>query len=249
MNQRPTQSVHGTPLLEYVEWGESFDQAMSPLMNPKTTAKDHTAAVAEPRVDYTRRSMVLIDADSVSRAELATAIGEFGTPLQSFADITSIEGSKNLFDLVILGPGSIEISSSLVKQVRTVDPSACLPIVLIGTVACLAGMTQALLAGADDYVAWPCSREVLRARMEGLLAARLRSEFALVRATDRVKHLERALDSNRVIGTALGILMATQKITSEEAFMCLKRASQHSNRKLREIAEDVIYTGALTEMA
>lgn len=363
MNQRPTQSVHGAPLLEYVEWGESFDQAMSPLMNPKTTSKDHTAAVAEayqdatptlvwwgpdfqqsanaaavtllgeahipcmggaaegcwsevwdllaptlirsfahpstepwrvmnvpiahhadtrqllslnitpitvtgrvggfsvqmkgshtyegvePRVDYTRRSMVLIDADSVSRAELATAIGEFGTPLQSFADITSIEGSKNLFDLVILGPGSIEISSCLVKQVRTVDPSACLPIVLIGTVACLAGMTQALLAGADDYVAWPCSREVLRARMEGLLAARLRSEFALMQATDRVKHLERALDSNRVIGTALGILMATQKITSEEAFMCLKRASQHSNRKLREIAEDVIYTGALTEMA
>jgi len=363
MNQWPTQSFQGAPVLESVEWDETFDQAMSPLMSPKSKSKEHTSAVAaayqdttptlvwwgpdflqsanaaaitllgeshipcmggaaqdcwtevwdllaptlmhalahsstnpwqvmnvptvhhaatrqllslnvtpitvtgsvggfsiqmkasrtssgiEAGIDCTRRSLVLVDADPVSRAELASAIGEFGTPLQSFADMSSIQGSKNFFDLVLLGPGSIEGSSALVKQVRTVDPSVCLPIVMVGTVPCPAGMTQALSSGADDYVAWPCSSEVLRARMEGLLAARLRSEFALVQATDRVKHLERALDSNRIIGTALGILMATQKITSEEAFICLKQASQRTNRKLREIAEDVIYTGALTETA
>ena len=62
--------------------------------------------------------------------------------------------------------------------------------------------------------------------------------YSAVEATNR--HLETALGTARIIGRAQGVLMARQSCTSEEAFDMLRRASQRSNRKLREIAEDIV---------
>jgi hypothetical protein len=54
-----------------------------------------------------------------------------------------------------------------------------------------------------------------------------------------------ALESSRRIGQALGILMATYKLTDEQAFDLLRGASQHTHHKLRDIAEEVCTTGTL----
>ena len=55
----------------------------------------------------------------------------------------------------------------------------------------------------------------------------------------------RRLDSNREIGVALGILMSRHLITQAQAFDLLRMASQHTHRKLREIATEVAETGML----
>lgn len=52
--------------------------------------------------------------------------------------------------------------------------------------------------------------------------------------------LEDALSSRAVIEQAKGILMAQQGCTSQEAFDILVRASQQSNRKLRDIADALV---------
>jgi hypothetical protein len=62
---------------------------------------------------------------------------------------------------------------------------------------------------------------------------------------EQVQHLERALSSNRDIGMAMGILMARHLLTKEQAFDLLRVASQHSHRKLGQIALDVIEVGEL----
>jgi hypothetical protein len=62
---------------------------------------------------------------------------------------------------------------------------------------------------------------------------------------DRAENLERALSSNRDIGTAAGVLMAQHKVTREQAFDLLRIASQNTNRKLRDVALDVIDTGTV----
>lgn len=62
---------------------------------------------------------------------------------------------------------------------------------------------------------------------------------------DRAENLERALSSNRDIGTAVGVLMAQHKLTGDQAFDLLRIASQNTNRKLQAVALDVIDTGAL----
>jgi GAF domain-containing protein len=61
----------------------------------------------------------------------------------------------------------------------------------------------------------------------------------------RITDLETALTSNRSIGIAVGIMMARQLITAEKAFEQLNRASQHLNRKLRDLAAQVVLTGEL----
>jgi hypothetical protein len=58
-------------------------------------------------------------------------------------------------------------------------------------------------------------------------------------------HFEAALSSSRRIGTAIGIIMARELVSSDEAFQRLRTASQTLNRKLRDIAEEVERTGSL----
>jgi hypothetical protein len=61
----------------------------------------------------------------------------------------------------------------------------------------------------------------------------------------RAEQLSRALQSNREIGVAIGILMQQRKLTRSAAFDLLRIASQHTNRKLHDIAVEVGDTGAL----
>jgi hypothetical protein len=60
-----------------------------------------------------------------------------------------------------------------------------------------------------------------------------------------VANLTQALGSSRQIGTAIGIIMTRELITSEEAFARLVGASQRLNRKLRDVAAEVAETGTL----
>ena len=41
----------------------------------------------------------------------------------------------------------------------------------------------------------------------------------------------------------MGIVMANCKVSEEDAFAMLRRASQHSNRKVRILADEVVFTG------
>ena len=57
--------------------------------------------------------------------------------------------------------------------------------------------------------------------------------------------LRTAVTTREVIGQAQGILMERFKITDDLAFRLLVRASQDTNRKLRDIAEELTTTGQL----
>jgi AmiR/NasT family two-component response regulator len=52
--------------------------------------------------------------------------------------------------------------------------------------------------------------------------------------------LEQALESRTTIDQAMGILMAQQRCGSEEAFALLRMHSQNTNRKIRDLAGDII---------
>lgn len=52
--------------------------------------------------------------------------------------------------------------------------------------------------------------------------------------------LAEALASRDLIGTAKGLLMAREECTREEAFDILRRASQRENRRIRDMAEEIV---------
>jgi AmiR/NasT family two-component response regulator len=57
---------------------------------------------------------------------------------------------------------------------------------------------------------------------------------------DQRAQLEQALTSRTEIDQALGILMGQQRCTADEAFALLRQHSQNNNRKLRDVAADLI---------
>jgi len=72
---------------------------------------------------------------------------------------------------------------------------------------------------------------------------------ALARDGDRgeIGHLHSALRTREVIGQAQGILMERERMTADEAFTLLRRASQRLNVKLRDIAQELVDTGTVQE--
>jgi GAF domain-containing protein len=78
-----------------------------------------------------------------------------------------------------------------------------------------------------------------------LLTEHAAAAIAAELSRDRAEQLEAALETSRVIGTAVGILTERLRIPPGHAFEKLREASQNSNRKLRDIAAKIVETGTL----
>lgn len=104
---------------------------------------------------------------------------------------------------------------------------------------------EALAAGADDYVRKPFDASELLARIRAHHTLNQIRETAIGTAETTAANLHRALETNRTIATAIGIVMTRYQVDATRAYQALVRVSQHTNRKLRDLAADVVDTGAL----
>ncbi|GAA1143877.1 GAF and ANTAR domain-containing protein [Nesterenkonia lutea] len=68
----------------------------------------------------------------------------------------------------------------------------------------------------------------------GLIALRLAAR------SENVEHLQAAMESRTAIDIAVGVVMAQNRCTQEEAFGILREASSHRNIKLRVLAEELV---------
>jgi GAF domain-containing protein len=67
--------------------------------------------------------------------------------------------------------------------------------------------------------------------------------YAYRSARDMADNLQTALESRAVIDQAKGILIERYKLTPDQAFQLLARASMTTNRKVRDIADHLVRTG------
>ena len=74
----------------------------------------------------------------------------------------------------------------------------------------------------------------------GFAAVALVNADRYQKSTTLARQLEEALESRAVIDQAKGILIAQHQINADEAFDMLVRLSQHSNRKLRDVATALV---------
>lgn len=68
-----------------------------------------------------------------------------------------------------------------------------------------------------------------------------------VAGSRQISQLTQALDTRDLIGQAKGILMERFKITAQEAFLLLSRASSELNLKLRDVAEQLTISGEMAK--
>jgi GAF domain-containing protein len=80
----------------------------------------------------------------------------------------------------------------------------------------------------------------------GYAAAVLANAQEYHTATGLARHLQTAMETRAVIEQAKGIVMSERRCTAEEAFAVLTRASQNSNRKLREVAAALVESASTT---
>jgi transcriptional regulator with GAF, ATPase, and Fis domain len=78
-----------------------------------------------------------------------------------------------------------------------------------------------------------------------VLAVHAALAYGEAKLQEKADNLEVALHTSRRIGMAIGVLMAMHKIAEQQAFDELRLASQQTHRKLRDVSEDVIATGAI----
>lgn len=81
--------------------------------------------------------------------------------------------------------------------------------------------------------------------MAGIYADHAALALSRVQEFTAARNLRLALDSNRQIGVAVGVLMARYRLTESQAYEMLKATSQQRHRKMRELAEDVVLIGDL----
>src|SRR5256885_1817918 len=69
--------------------------------------------------------------------------------------------------------------------------------------------------------------------------------YAYQSARDMAENLQTALQSRAIIDQAKGVLIERYKLTPDQAFQLLAQASMNANRKVRDIADELVHTGEL----
>jgi DNA-binding response OmpR family regulator len=148
-----------------------------------------------------------------------------------------------LSDIMLPGADGLE----LVRILRRLPETARIPILLLTARAGPESAIEGLAAGADDYVVKPFDPAELLARVRVHFELSRLREYAIDQAEAEAANLRVALSSNRQIGVAIGVLMNGLKVDNQEGFDLLRQSSQRLHRKLRDIADEVVLTGALPE--
>ena len=116
------------------------------------------------------------------------------------------DGAVDLVITDVMLPGRSGLH--LVEQLRHSSRNDRLPIIVLTARHGTAATSEGLAAGADDYITKPFSSQELLARVRANHELAQLRQSAVDEAEERASQIRNALDSNRMIGTAVGIVMA-----------------------------------------
>lgn len=77
-------------------------------------------------------------------------------------------------------------------------------------------------------------------RIAELIGVTIANASAYWRTFELSRQLEEALRSRAIIEQAKGVIMATTGVDADDAFILLREQSQAENRKLRDIARELV---------
>jgi DNA-binding response OmpR family regulator len=210
-----------------------------------------SAASSEPEVESTsdRPRLLIIEDEPDLRGYLTKLFTKDGYAVEAVGDaetaLTSLANNPPdmvITDVMLPGQTGLDMLSAL----RLDEEIARLPVIVLTARADADSAVAAFAAGADDFVVKPFNSAELLARVRAHYEMNQLRDLAIDQAESTVGQLRQALQTNRTIGTAVGIVMGRYEIDDpERAFKALVRTSQQNNRKLRDIADELIRTGSL----
>ncbi len=222
-----------------------------PRYNGSAVAADAAeSAATEPSTEFTGEQprLLIIEDEPDLRGYLSKLFTKDGYAVEAMGDaetaLTFLESNAPdmvVTDVMLPGQSGLEMLGTLRQDER----NARLPVVVLTARTDPEAALEAFAHGADDFVVKPFNSAELLARVRAHYQMNQLRDNAIGQAETTVGQLRQALQSNRTIGTAVGIVMSRYELDPQRAFQVLVRTSQQNNRKLHDIAAEVVSTGAL----
>lgn len=204
---------------------------------------DREKAAQERRLAAAQVSADFISADDLDTV-LAVAEHGFGLLFDGGTTVQlSIDGRQSF-----IAAGALVMPDDLPEAVRrglagepSADATSRRPGILLvppsTTADCRAWIqfSEPRRIGPDEMIVADLLAHSFALAVDGVLTAE--------RAADRETNLEHAVESHRLIGQAVGILIERHRVLPNAAFQMLKVSSHNRNLKLREVARRVIESG------
>ena len=128
-----------------------------------------------------------------------------------------------------------------IDAARAITARGPVPIILITGLSSDEIAIKAIEAGVFAYLVKPVTKKQLEPAIK--LAMARYSEFKSLKV--EVDDLKGAIETRKLVERAKGILMKRCNISEEEAFKLLQSHSQKENKKMREIADNIITASKL----
>lgn len=182
------------------------------------------------------KRLMLVDDDPIVLDILAGGLREIGYSVTAFSDPEAA-----LADYKIKAPDVAIVDYRMSKMDGLKLASAMIatchrPIVMLSAHRDLPLVRDAVNVGISAYIVKPVEAERIAPTIEAALA-RFNETEALLKQD---ANLRDAIESNRVISTAVGIVMSRLNLPQDAAFEGLRRVARHQRSSLRQVALDLV---------
>lgn len=181
--------------------------------------------------------ILLVDDDRLVLSTLSRGLSGAGyrvSSAESVDDAEAILAGGERPDLVILDVSMpVRSGLELAQRLHSFDH---IPFMLLTAYSDSEIVDQATACGALGYLVKPVDMPQLLPAIKAALARA--GDILSLQATGR--QLQAALDSEREISIAIGITMVQYRLDRKAAFELLRKTARNQNRKLAELAANVI---------
>ena len=184
----------------------------------------------------TAAKILLVDDDAIVLNTLGAGLTRLGYAVQTFDNVPAalVHYQANPPDLAILDyrmpqMDGLELARILIKEVYR-------PIIMLSSYSEAAIVKDAVGLGVYTYLVKPVEAEHLAPSIEAALA-RFAEVNVLIKQGD---NLQEGLEKNRIISTAVGIVMERTHMSQDVAFESLRRLARDQRRPLRDVAYELV---------
>jgi len=180
--------------------------------------------------------ILLVDDDAIVLSTLGAGLMRLGYAVQTFDKVAAAleHYQTNPPDLAILDyrmpqMNGLELARIMIKEVYR-------PVIMLSSYSEAAIVKDAVGLGVYTYLVKPVEAERLSPSIEAALA-RFAEVNVLIKQGD---NLQEGMEKNRIINTAVGIIMERAHLSQDVAFESLRKLARDQRRPLRDVAYDLV---------
>jgi two-component system, response regulator PdtaR len=180
--------------------------------------------------------LLLVDDEPIVLTTLSNGLRQMGYRVSTCENSTKAIDSyrQDLPDLVVLDYRIPDINGlELAKHLLDIEHR---PIIMLSAYNDLPIVREAIDIGVAGYLTKPVEAERLTPSIEAALA-RFSEIAALLK---QGANIQASIESQRLISTAVGIMMARCNLTQDRAFERLRKQARDQRRPLKDLAFDLV---------